>query len=191
MVRMVTILTAFTLLLLPCCRRTREASSGEASTAVGETAASGRTDELSGAARDAIELTIVLYVRYSGLTESGFNVKLAGARRVEGNFDGQAATYLTILGPETREPLSERKAAFEMDMEGELSSMPVEHGMKYIISSGGVLRCTFHGDLELTVRFTAGAIGIQNNEIFAEEGTKCQVDGNGYVFQSRRWQKEP
>lgn len=168
-----------------------EKQSTSADTGTREATAGGRGDALSDPARDAIELTIVLYARYSGLTESGFNVKLTGARRVEGNFDGQAAAYLTILDPETRERLSKHKAAFEMDMAGELFSTPVEQGTKYIISSGSVLRCAFHGDLKLTVSFTAGAVGIQNNEVFVEDGTKCQVDANGYVFHGGRWRKQP
>ena len=162
MVRILMLLTAFNVLLLPCCRRAGEASSGQTPVATDETVP---PEPVSESTRDAIDLAIVACAPRLGMCNP------------------------FTLSPETEGRLSRYKASYEAGTEGGLFSTPVGGGTKVVIPDGSVLHCTFHGDLELTVRFMAGTVGIQNNEIFVEEGTKCQVDSNVYVFQGGRWRQ--
>jgi hypothetical protein len=161
--RSVGLLAAVCLLLLPSCRDAKPTSAGEEAPA-GRQKTTEIDDALSGPVRDAVELAIVLYARRGGLTNP------------------------FTLPPETEERLFQYKASYEMSTDG-IFSTPVAHGTKLMIPSGGMLRCVYQGELEFTVTFTGGTVGVVDNEIYVEEGTRVSVDADSYVFRGGRWQE--
>lgn len=119
--------------------------------------------ELSAEAQDAVDMTIVLLVL-------------------------SARQGLTNAAPPLSEAVRQRLAKYE-EVRHKLSMRGVMQSLsgKTTLSEGGEVTCSYEGILRHSVRFTAGSFNLDKGDIVVQEGARMELDGNPYVFESRRW----
>jgi len=128
-------------------------------------------DELPLDVQDAINLTIITIISQAaamgGSPPSSISERV---RQLLAKYDGKVKYKFTIRHTINRYTIN--------GLDGRTTIM-----------SGGEAGCSLEGELNHSVRFTDGKFGLDKGNIVVEGGTRVEVDGDPYVFESSRWKK--